>query len=237
LREALRYRDGIIRAEGAPSERFSNRPRGRLDTGHEASFSSAVSGKNEWRRRVTLYQSFLEDARSYELLRKCDVDLAAEARERGCECGGVLHTASYRRKPRGGPETLSAEMSVRFSFCCAREGCRRRVTPRSLRFLDRKVFFAAIVLLVPVMREGVTPRRMRRLRERFQVSERTVRRWIRFWRETFASSRTWQGARRLFARPVRTEAMPASLVEAFAHIGDVDERVMAVLKVVTALPD
>jgi hypothetical protein len=31
--------------------------------------------------------------------------------------------------------------------------------------------------------------------------------------------------------------MPASLVEAFAHIGDVDERVMAVLKVVTALPD
>lgn len=171
------------------------------------------------------------------MLLKCDEELAAEARVEGCECGGVLHTADYPRKPRGGPDTLDREMDVRFSFCCAREGCRRRVTPPSLRFLDRKVFFAVIVLLVPVLREGLTPERMRRLRERFQVSERTVRRWVRFWRETFASSRTWQAARRWFATPVKTEAMPASLVEAFSHIGDLHERMVAVLKVVTVSSD
>ncbi|HUQ97801.1 MAG TPA: hypothetical protein VM166_00010 [Gemmatimonadaceae bacterium] len=111
------------------------------------------------------------------------------------------------------------------------------MTPASLRFLDRKVFFAVIVLLVPVLREGLTPERMRRLRERFQVSERTVRRWVRFWRETFATSRTWQAARRWFARPVRTEEMPASLVEAFSHINDLHERIAAVLKMVTVLRD
>ena len=170
------------------------------------------------------------------MLLKCDEELATEARERGCECGGVLHTARYARKPRGGPDTLGPEMNVRFSFCCATEGCRRRVTPPSLRFLDRKVFFAVMVLLVPVLRDGLTPERMGRLRERFQVSERTVRRWVRFWRETFASSRTWQAARGRFATPVRTEAMPASLVEAFSHISDLHERMAAVLKVVTVSP-
>ena len=171
------------------------------------------------------------------VLREYDADLAAEARARGCECGGVLHTADYSRKPRGGPETLGPEMNVRFSFCCATEGCRRRVTPPSLRFLDRKVFFAVVVLLVPIMREGLTPERMRRLRERFQVTERTVRRWIRFWRETFPASRRWQAARRWFATPVKTEALPGSLVDAFAAISDLHAQMAAVLKVVTMLPD
>lgn len=170
------------------------------------------------------------------MLLQCDEELAAEARARGCECGGALHAARYARKPRGGPETLGPEMNVRFSFCCATEGCRRRVTPPSLRFLDRKVFFSVVVLLVPVLRDGPTPVRMRRLCEHFQVSERTVKRWIRFWRETFPTSRTWQAARRWFATPVKTEALPGSLVEAFSHISDLHERMAAVLKVVTMLP-
>lgn len=179
-----------------------------------------------------LYQSLLEDSRVFDVLRKCDAERAVEARARGCECGGVLHKADYPRKPRGGPATLSPEMNVRFSFCCATEGCRRRVTPLSLLFLDRKVFFSVIVLLVPLLRDGLTPERMDKLREHFEVSERTVRRWIRFWRETFASSRTWQAARRLFATPVAINAMPGSLVEAFSHISDLCERIVSVLKLV-----
>jgi len=185
---------------------------------------------------LTLYQSFLEDARFYELLVRCDEELAAEARAAGCECGGVLHAARYARKPRGGPDTLGPEANMRFSFCCATEGCRRRVTPPSLRFLDRKVFFGVVVLLVPILHDGMTRARMNRLRERFCVSERTVRRWVRFWRETFVRSRTWQAARRFFATPVRGEAMPASLVEAFSHIREVSDRVVAVLKVVSIPP-
>jgi hypothetical protein len=48
-----------------------------------------------------MYRKLLEDSRLYELLLKCDEDLAAEARARGCGCGGALHRASYGRKPRG----------------------------------------------------------------------------------------------------------------------------------------
>lgn len=184
-----------------------------------------------------MYQSLLEDSRFFNLLLKFDEDIAAQARQGGCACGGVLHAAPYTRKPRGGPDTLVGEMNVRFSFCCATEGCRRRVTPPSLRFLERKVFFGIVVLLVPVLRDGLTASRLRRLVERLQVSERTIRRWVRFWRETFATSRTWQAARRFFATPVKTEAMPGSLVDAFSHISDMHDRIVAVLRVASGLAD
>lgn len=186
---------------------------------------------------MILYQSLLEDSRLFDLLLKIDADVAAEARETGCECGGALHAANYRRKPRGGPETLGSGTNVRFSFCCAREGCRRRVTPASLRFLGRKVFFGVMVLLVPILSDGPTPTRLRRLSERLRVSENTVRRWVRFWRETFAASRTWQAARRFFATPVKPEAMPASLVDAFSHMNDLKGRMAAVLKMVSLPAD
>lgn len=184
-----------------------------------------------------MYQSLLEDSKFFDLLLKLDAELAAEARETGCECGGALHAARYRRKPRGGPDTLGSDANVRFSFCCATEGCRRRVTPPSLRFLGRKVFFGVIVLLVPLLRDGPTSARLRRLSERFHVSEQTVRRWVRFWRETFATSRTWQAARGFFATPVKVEAMPASLVDAFSHICDLQGRMAAVLNMVSAPAD
>ncbi|MGH7262274.1 MAG: hypothetical protein ACREI9_16695 [Nitrospiraceae bacterium] len=182
-----------------------------------------------------MYQSLLQDSRCFDLLLRLDEDLAAEARRRGCECGGVLHSARYERKPRGGPAGLGRESAVRFSFCCATEGCRRRLTPPSLRFLGRKVFFGILVLLVPVLRDGSNPERLSRLCERFSVSVRTVRRWIRFWRETFVTSRVWQAVRGRFARPVREDGMPRSLLEAFSEIRETESRVVAVLRLVSPI--
>jgi len=182
-----------------------------------------------------LYQSLLQDSRCFDLLLKFDEDLAAEARRAGCACGGALHSARYERKPRGGPAGLGPESAMRFSFCCATEGCRRRVTPASLRFLGRKVFFGVLVLLLPVLRDGPTPARLDRLCERFGVNVRTVRRWCRFWRETFVASRVWQVARGRFAAPVRAEAMPGSLIDALCEIGDTEGRVVAVLRLVSPI--
>jgi hypothetical protein len=182
-----------------------------------------------------LYQSLLQDSRHFEFLLSVDTDLAAEARRAGCECGGVLHSAHYERKPRGGPAALGPESAKRFSFCCATEGCRRRATPPSLRFLGRKVFFGVLVVLVPALRDGPTPERLARLCERFTVSARTVRRWVRFWRQTFVTSRTWQAARGRFAAPVRAEAMPGSLVDAFSAISDLQDRIVAVLRLVSPI--
>jgi len=165
-----------------------------------------------------LYQALLSDASFFALLRAIDLDLAAEARSMGCRCGGVLHAARYRRKPRGGPPGLGREHGVRESFCCAREGCRRRTTPPSVRFLGRKVFFSVVILLVPVLRDGLSARRFRRLRRSLPVSERTVRRWRRWWCEAFMTTATGQRTR---ARVPKLDArgLPGSLLDAFTSAG------------------
>ncbi len=82
---------------------------------------------------------------------------------KGCSCGGRLHSANYPRAPRGGPDHLPEEYRSRFSFCCDRDGCRKRMTPPSVRFLGRKVYLGAVVILVSAMRQGPTPRRVREL--------------------------------------------------------------------------
>jgi hypothetical protein len=109
------------------------------------------------------------------------------------------------------------------------------MTPTSLRFLGRKVFFGVLILLVPVLRHGPTPARVSRLCATFAVSVRTLRRWRRFWKETFVRSRVWETARGRFARPVRVHEMPGSLLEAFAGISDTEERVLAVLRLVSSV--
>jgi hypothetical protein len=178
-----------------------------------------------------LYQTLLGDSSFFSLLLRCDEDLAAQARTARCAwCGGVVHSARFPRKPRGGPADLGPEHAKRFSFCCAVEGCRRRVTPPSLRFLGRKVFFGVVVLLGPVLMEGPTPRRVRRLQELFAVSERTLRRWRRWWRESVAASRFFAAARGGFARPVAGDALPGSLLEAFTTVAEPVERVLAILR-------
>jgi len=178
-----------------------------------------------------LYQTLLRDSSFFALLLRFDEDLAAEVRQAGCGvCGGVLHSARYPRKPRGGPAVLGAEHRRRQSFCCAVEGCRKRATPPSLRFLGRKVFFSLWVLLLPVLREGPTPERLSRLEEVFTVSRRTLLRWRRWWREAVPRSRFWQARRGDWARPLAPETLPSSLLAAFSHLVAVSERLLAVLR-------
>jgi len=92
------------------------------------------------------------------------------------------------------------------------------------------VFFGLWVVLLPVLREGPNAQRLSRLEERFCVSRRTLLRWRRWWRETFPASRFWQAARGRWAQPVATEALPGSLLAAFAGVEGAAEQVLAVLK-------
>ena len=122
--------------------------------------------------------TLVRDPRFYAMKREVDLSLLADARRKGCEiCGGALHSSNFTRKPRGGPEGLGDDADTRFSLCCAEDGCRTRHTPPSLRFLGRKVYLGAVVVLVAAMRHGATPARMRTLREHLGVSRRTVERW------------------------------------------------------------
>ena len=104
-------------------------------------------------------------------------DLTEEARLKGCLlCGGKLHRSDYDRKPRGGPQ-----WEVRFSFCCAQEGCRRRHTPPSVRFMGRRVYAGLVVVLVSAMIHGLKPERVQCLREALGIDRRTLERWRQWW--------------------------------------------------------
>lgn len=175
-------------------------------------------------------QKLLRDARLHRTLRRIDDDLAAETRVRGCHCGGRLHSARYRRKPRGGPDE---GLVWRDSFCCERHGCRQRSTPPSVRFLGRRVYLGAVVVLVSALAEGLTRRRLGRLQELLGVSRRTVERWRRWWTDTFPTTRLWRATRSRLSPPVANAALPAGLLERFS--GEESTRLIAALRLLSPL--
>ena len=167
-----------------------------------------------------MYPWVLEDARLYAFLHRVDGEMADEAQVAGCpDCGGRLHCGDFPRKPRGARVALGAEYDRRFSFCCAADGCRHRLTPPSVRFLGRKVYLAAVVVLTTAMRHGVTRWRAEKLREVLGVSEKTLLRWRTFWQQEFPATRFWQEARARFGTPVAEAELPASLLERFVGEG------------------
>jgi hypothetical protein len=188
----------------------------------------------ELRRMHSLYSTLLADATFHELLLVFDQDIAISARREPCLlCSGVLHSARYRRKPRGGPTRLGEAHDWRFSFCCARDGCRTRRTPPSFRFLGRKVYLATMVVLIAIMREGATAARMRRLSGLLGVDRRTVERWRAWWRDTFTASPFWQIGRATFMPPVDQARLPASLIERFTGSGS--EQLIALLRFIAPI--
>ncbi len=178
-----------------------------------------------------MLHAYLGDAKFWAVLFQIDEDLAAETRSGGCRhCGAVLHGARYPRKPRGmARAVLGPEYGYRLSLCCAREGCRRRTTPASVRFLGRRVYLGALVVLVSALAKGLTERRLGELRERFGVGPRTVRRWRRWWGEVFAASRFWRGARGEFMPPPEVHELPGGLL---GRLGadDPQQRLLATLR-------
>ena len=162
-----------------------------------------------------MYHELLSSASLWVYLLAVDEDLAAETRNKGCSCGGRLHCANYPRKPKGTPAQLPEPQLIRLSFCCDRDGCRKRVTPPSVRFLGRKVYLAAIVILISAMRQGPSPRRVREISTRFGVDESTITRWQTFWREHFPQTPFWKVARASFLAVGEIVSLPYSLVDAF----------------------
>ena len=162
-----------------------------------------------------MYHDLPRTARFWSFLLAVDQDLAEETRKKACPCGGRLHSANYLRKPRGTPAQLPEQQCLRLSFCCDRDGCRKRVTPPSVRFLGPKVYLGAIVILISAMRQGPSPRRVRELSTRFGADRRTIARWQVFWRERFPQTPFWKIARARLVPIVEIVSLPYSLVDAF----------------------
>lgn len=158
---------------------------------------------------------------------------------RGCrECGGRLHRANFPRKSRGWLSNAPGGAGLpgpdrRLSFCCGREGCRRRHTPASLRFLGRRVYVGVVLVLVMAMEQGLADFRTNRLARELGVSRRTLERWRRWWREVFPATPVWRAARGRVWPPVRDTELPAGLLERIA--GSPQDRVLGVLRLLLPL--
>lgn len=156
----------------------------------------------------------------WPILFQIDESLRDASKAKGCpECGSRLDQADYQRKPRGGPDQPSGDVLCRrLSLCCAAEGCRKRETPPSARYLGRRVYLGVLVVLVAALREGATQARMKTLASAFGVDRRTVERWRRWWRDTFSNCSGWRLARGRL--PFPEEAAPRRLVRGFDAFED-----------------
>ncbi len=118
-----------------------------------------------------------------------DEKIARQVKVAGCQrCGGPLHRADYVRKPRGAAIAAAGEaFSLRHSLCCGSRRCRRRTLPPSLRFLGRRVYLEAVVLIAATL--ALVMPELRTVREVTRVPVRTLRRWGKWWQVTSRARR------------------------------------------------
>ena len=153
------------------------------------------------------------DEEFFSSLTQLDGEMARQVAASGCRwCGGRLHQANYRRKPRGGLLAMAGEaFTIRHSLCCGAEGCRKRSLPPSLRFFGRRVYLEVVVLLACMVAQLMSS--LGEACAATGVPRWTLRRWSEWWREAFVRSPTWTVLRARFAPPPPAEAdLPRSLV-------------------------
>jgi hypothetical protein len=113
----------------------------------------------------------------------------------------------------------------RLSLCCAADGCRRRATPPSVRFLGRRVYVGVAMVAITALDAGAQRAEVRQLRAWLGLSARTLARWRRWWRAVFAESPFWRGARGHLRTPVSATALPGALLQRF--VGEVRAQLIA----------
>jgi len=163
-----------------------------------------------------MYHSLLSNARFHNSLFDFDRLIAEQVRQSKCPfCQGNLNQSNFPRKPRGIPQGTVPDYPIRFSLCCATEGCRKRITPPSMRFLSRKVYCSVVVILIfllkPASDESCIDRLNRLLGTRLSVE--TIRRWRRYWIKEVPQSKTWK---RSALCSEFSQTLPVSLLSQFA---------------------
>jgi hypothetical protein len=146
-------------------------------------------------------------------------------------CGGPLHRGDYERKPRGALlAPAGAEFVTRFSLCCGREGCRKRATPPSVRFLGRRVYLGAVVIVASMFARVLAG--AAKLRQVTGVPTRTTQRWLGWWCGPFVSTSVFVAVCSQLIG-VEVEELPASIVLRLA--GAPTEKVSAMLALLAPL--
>lgn len=168
----------------------------------------------------------------FRLLEEVDEGVARRVAAAGCpRCEGPLHRGDYARKPRGALIAPAGETSVmRFSLCCGREGCRRRATPPSLRFLGRRVYLGVVVIVASLVAQWLGTAEASR--PVTGVPARTTRRWVGWWCGPFVETEVFLSVcARLVGLAV--DELPASIVAKLP--GTWAQRVRAVVELLAPL--
>ena len=173
--------------------------------------------------RVTLFRS----------LHAIDLEIAQRQRAQPCpvpDCGGPLHWATYERHPRGeGVDEGLGEHCRRLGLCCG--WCRKRVLPPSCLFFGRRVYWGCVVVLVTAAAQGLESHTIADLCRRFEVSRRTVKRWVSFFEVLFPSTDQWQRLRGRIGVQVRDDDLPRGLLTwFFENASQAEDGLVACLK-------
>jgi len=149
-----------------------------------------------------------------------DRKIAEQYSELPCpHCGGPLHFANYPRKPRGEPDGLPEECFIRFSLCCGTEGCRCRLMPPSCRFLDRKVYWhVVIIVVISEFQNKAGATNVFKLSKLFDIPHNTITRWIDFYQNVFPASIEWQSIRGQAAAFIKNNELPSNLLNHFLKL-------------------
>jgi len=147
----------------------------------------------------------------FAALERVDEEIARLVAAEGCDaCDGPLHQGNYERKPRGGLIAPGGETSAtRYSLCCGREGCRKRSLPPSVRFLGRRVYVGAVVIVASIV--AMASATASEIKRSTGVPARTTRRWLSWWRGPFVTTEAFVTVcARLVG--VAVDELPASVV-------------------------
>jgi hypothetical protein len=159
-----------------------------------------------------MVNSFTLGREFFAALSAVDLSIALQVAAGRCPvCAGPLHRSDYPRKPRGGLIAPDGEGVVtRFSLCCGREGCRKRATPPSVRFLGRRVYLGAVVIVASVVAHALGAARA--IRAATGIPPRTTRRWLDWGRVPFLHTEVFVAIR---ARLVGIDIgeLPRSIVD------------------------
>ena len=162
-----------------------------------------------------MYHVLLSDPSFYLSLLVIDKQIAEQYQQAGCPfCQGNLNQAHYERNPLGLPSGLPSDYRIRLSYCCSQDGCRKRCTPPSLRFLSRKQYSSLVILLIFMLNCSSDESRIERLNHQINtnLSVETLRRWRKYWLKKVPLSKTFK--RSALIQSV-AEKLPMSLLKQF----------------------
>jgi hypothetical protein len=164
-------------------------------------------------KEETMFDPFEMGIEFFEGLTAIDEAIVRRAAQEPCrDCGGPLYRSDHRRKPRGGCLAAAGEaFGRRFNLCCGRDGCRRRAMPPSVRFLGRRVYVGAVVIVASAI--ALTAIAARAAARVTGVPARTTRRWLRWWRGPFTTSAPFVELSARLVPSFSRSALPRSILD------------------------